>query len=470
MGPPANAKKVYRSWSPQVVTGGEWTSESVGIAVRMHEMGNFTMSAQLIDAMGRDDRIVSALDTLILGVLRLDFRIAPANDTEEAARCRTAIALFWPRVFTVSKLYDALLWLIMGGFALVELDWNSDDAEAWTIDRIHVWHLGAITWDATRRLLIVQTTDGPIEVDPENLGAKWMLITAGGDRPWMRGAVRSMGDDFVAHDETNRDWSRHSEVHGGGIMKAHVPVGIGDDDDKRAFVESVADMGSDPVVECPKNADGEGYDLSLLETGKDHAAGFSLRIDRVIANINVRILGQNASTENSGPYVAKGGLFAKVTLDRIDGVVGPLELSMREHVARPFAEFNHGDPELAPIFDYDSEPPQDKAAQAQTMTQVATAVATLKTAGAAVDYAELSKRFGFKLDAAADSAVGADFFAYDLEQGTITINEYRRLAKGMEPVPWGDQTAPERKAQLEAAAAVAPAAKPVPAPEEGAAA
>lgn len=393
----AKARKNYRAYSSVVATCG-WTVEAVRAAVAQHEVGQFHSSALLCDAMGRDDRIVSALDTLILGVLRLPFAITSANDVEDietAELCRTALWLVWRRAVTDDQLYEALRWLVMMGFVLVELFWNTDDPAHWVPERVHVWHPQFIAWDDVKKVFLLQTTEGPIEVDPLNLGGKWLLIAPGGERAWMRGAVRSLADDFVAHDDALRDWLRDSEKHGSGWLKAKIPTGSGDSADKDAFLESIANVGTEPVIECPFDDRGVGYDLSVMETGKDHAAGFERLLVRLDANINIRLLGQNASTENAGPYVAKGGLFAKVTLDRIDGVVGPLEQAFREHIARPFAAFNYGDERFAPIPDYDSEPPPDKAAQAQTMLTVAQAVSTLKLAGKEVDDTEISQRFGF---------------------------------------------------------------------------
>lgn len=389
-------KRAYKSY-PATLTTGTWTVDDVRTAVHEHEGGNFFRSALLADAMGRDDRIVSALDTLILGILRLPFRMAPASEPRakaQAMKVAADLARVWPKAVPDDELYEVVRWVVMMGFCLVELVWDTSDPERWIPERIRVWHPQFIYWREDLQRFVLNTADGQVEIDPADLGGKWLLVAPGGSRSWMRGAVRSLADEFVGLADTRRDWMRESEVHGSGIMKAKVPTGASDPD-KARFVNSIATMGGEPVVECPVDDEGNGFDLEHLDTGKGHGEGFKGLLAELVANVNVRILGQNASTENAGPYVAKGGLFAKVTLDRIDGVVGPLEHALRAHIARPFAAFNYGDEELAPVPDYDSEPPPDKAAQAQTMVAVGQAVASLKLAGFDVDPEELTQRFGF---------------------------------------------------------------------------
>lgn len=422
-----------------------------------HDQGQYRTSAPLIAEMTKDERIDSHLDTLVSGVLRLPLDFIGPDD-----EVRLAFRSAWERAWDEGQAREWLSTAVMAGEALAEVDWDTSDPARWIPTCIRAWPSEFLYVDLATGKRILQTMEGIVEIDPADRSGKWLLLSMGGERPWLRGAVRSLAQPWLARQLARRDWLRSSEVLGMGIRKARVPADA-KQEDKDAFFEQVANLTNEPTIQVTKPGDGQGdgWDVELMESAREPGESFSGLLLRTEADIAIRLLGQNASTENSGPYVAASGLFARVTQARINGLVGPLERCIKESLGIPFAVLNFKDGESRAAFiDYDSEPPPDKAAQAQTMATLGTGVTALKTAGFNVSAEELSRRFGFKLEAA---TVGStQFFAYDLEQGTVTVNEYR-ASKGLPPVPWGNQTVPERKAELERLAAPPPA-EPAPEP------
>src|SRR6187402_672237 len=60
--------------------GSKWGIHAADAAITAHEQGDFSNSARLIDAMGRDDRIDAVLGTRIMALLGLDFELQAAED------------------------------------------------------------------------------------------------------------------------------------------------------------------------------------------------------------------------------------------------------------------------------------------------------------------------------------------------------------------------------------------------------
>jgi len=385
------AGKRYREF-PVVFLADEWDDVNlVRDVLREHEQGMFFRSALLADAMGRDDRVESALDTLILGILRLPFRFQRAKVDDDRADDALALAVeLWESgALPETELYDFLRWYLVIGVGLLELEWDTSDPERWKIKSAKAWHMSHVYWREDLRVFVLQTADGQVQIDPGN--GKWVLL-ARGQRGWMRGFVRTLPIPVLLRKLAFRDWARHSEFLGQGIVKAKTPSGAHDSDRNR-YIASIKTLGTDGLIECPVDDQGNGYDAELLEAAEDHGEGFERLLTKCEKNIEVRCLGQAATTENSGPYVARG-VFKSVTLDRIDGTVGPLEDALHKQAFKPLALFNLGNPNLAPRPDWDSEPPPDKLTQAQSLQSLGQFLSYLALAGYEADPGELTKRFG----------------------------------------------------------------------------
>jgi phage gp29-like protein len=390
--------KVYREYPISNLVTRDWSVDGVQNIVQQHERGQFNTSAQLIDAMGQDDRIESALDTLILGVLRLPFGLVPSQKnaratgpTSNAEKAKEFVSDLWAKAMPESILYDWIRWAIMGGVGLAEVVWEMTEDE-WKPVGLKVWHLQHVYWREDILRYVVMTAEGTVVVEPGN--GKWLLLTPGGLRGHMRGAVRSIWRWWILRDFVSRDWARHSETLGKGILKAHIPSQA-DEPDKDRFVNSLRTMGTDGIVELAENGEAK-FDLDLLEAEFDHGEAFEKLMLRCEANIAVRLLGQNATSENQGQYVARG-VFSKVTLDRIDGIVGPVETCIEEQLCRPICEFNFDDADLAPSAKWDAEPPPDKLALANTLLNLGQFLLNATNGGYRVDVKQLSDRFGVTL-------------------------------------------------------------------------
>jgi len=389
----SEARKVYREFPVQTLSTNQWDVASTQAAVAQHELGQFSASSLLIDAMGQDDRIDGALDTLILGVLRLPFSFQPGKG-RLAAKAQAFVESLWAKATPDPMLYDWIRWAIMAGVGLAEVVWDTSEDD-WRPVGLKVWHLQHFYWREDLLCYVVLTADGPVKVEPGN--GKWLLLTPGALRGHMRGAVRSIWRWWLLRDFASRDWARHSETLGKGIFRARVPSDASADS-KDSFRASLVNMGADGIVELPSN-ETEKFELDLLEAANDHGDGFEKLMLRCEANIAVRLLGQNATSENAGQYVSRS-VFSKVTLDRIDGIVGPVQDCLQQQLLRPVCEFNFDDADAAPLPKWDAEPPPDKQSLAATLLSLGQFLLNATNGGYRADPVQLSERFGVTMTAA----------------------------------------------------------------------
>lgn len=394
---PSEARKIYRE-NPISAIPGDWSVRNCRSAMAMHIQGMFTNSSLLVDAMTGDDCISDALSKIIGGCLRLPFKMAKARGSRKAKRARDFVRSWWDNAIGTDSLYDLCKWVIMMGFGLAEIVWDTtSDPRKWRPISLKVWHPQFVYWREDIRRFIVQTADGPMEVEPGN--GKWVLLMPTGQRGWMNGLVRQLWRWWITRDFAWRDWSHFSEVMGHPIVKATVPAEA-EAADKMKFKTDAQNMGADGIALLEQSQGGrEGgwkYDLDLLEAKTDHSKGFNLLIQRCESNTKICILGQDATSQNDGAYVARG-VFAKVTLDKIDSLIGTLSGGLRAQICRPACAFNYDDASLSPEPRWDSEPPPDKANYAASLMNVGQFLETSAQAGYQPDLKTLSKRIGLKI-------------------------------------------------------------------------
>lgn len=385
------AGKIYRENQITAIPS-VWTLARIKQAIAAHELGMFAESSALVEAMTGEDRIARCLNELVGGCLRLPFRWAKARDTKHARRAKRFVAKLWKKAVRTTALFDLCRWALMIGFGVGEIIWDQKPSK-WTPIGLKIWHPRNMYWREDIRRLIVQTADGPVEVTPGN--GKWVVLSFSGERSWMDGLVRQLWRWWILRDYVWRDWGNFSEVMGHPIVTATAPASA-EKPDKDRFYRDAVNMGARGVAALEKGPEGFAYDIGLLEAKTDHSKGFSLLLDRCEANETICILGQNATSQNDGAYVARG-VFSKVTLDRIDSLVGPLEEMLCEQICEPICDFNFGKANLAPTPQWDSEPPPDKANFAAALMATGQFLETSSQAGYRVSAKELSRRLGIRI-------------------------------------------------------------------------
>jgi phage gp29-like protein len=397
-------RAIRPAYDSAVYTWTDWdTVQQVKSALSLLEAGVFISGAQLVDAMGRDDRISAVLDTRVRGLLGLDMKWGDEEDAEaEPDEKTTALQEAFPAMLPDDAQAELLTWGIMLGVGVGENIWYDRAGKYTPVPRLKVWHPQFLTWRWDTRSFWLSTQSGNIEVTPGD--GQWVLYAPYGvQRGWMHGLVRSLAVPWLLRQYAMRDSARYGEAYGQPIKQAIVPSN-GSKPDKDTFLLQVAALAAECTLLTPQSVGPGGeeskFDFKLHElTGKGHDV-FEAQLKRADTNIAVKILGQNLTTEAGTG--TKGALATAKVHDRVRQDVlefddKTLSHCLREQVARPWAAANYGDPELAPVFRRHTEPPEDKAQDSTTALALAQAVNTFKQATAPVNARKLLENFDLPL-------------------------------------------------------------------------
>lgn len=366
---------------------GSWSTDSIQRAIDAHDQGNFLLTSQLAEQTQRDDRVFTGLNTRAKGLMGLPLLLSPAKGhpnvalaEEVATRLRRELdATDWKGV-----MIQALRWLIMMGFALIEIVWSGDE-NGWTFE-LRSWHPRYVWFNWQTRRFVVNTAEGPVEISPGD--GKWILLTFEGDyRAWMQGAVRSVSIPWLGRQWSFRDQMRFNEVYGLGIRKAIVPAGTSEEDKDRFFRE-LSTIGSEPTVICPRDENDHGYDVELMEATSTGFQTFASTTADCDKRITLVLNGQNLTTEVKGGSFAAASVHENVLQDWIEADEKAAMGGLARQLFRIWALYNFGDADIAPTVRLDIEPPENQAQRADTVAKVATAV----TALAAVPSAQVDAR------------------------------------------------------------------------------
>lgn len=388
---PTDRDNGRRAWPVSSLTS--WDVASVRSTLLEHERGTFARSALLIDYMGRDDRLYAILETLALGVVRLPVRFEPGEgDGRRAGAAMAEYKRQWTTIAPETLQLAVVRDLAMAGVSLCDL--RRDTSGQF---RLRHWHLSHLSRDDYREKWMLQTRDGQTEIRPGD--GQWVLFGLESERPWMAGAVRNLAQDWLLRQFMKSDWHAHQEVRGGGVRKAIVPADAAETD-KTRFTNSIANLGAETTVECPRDAEGKGWDVEFEDASGDSSIGFERLIKRCEANYAVRLLGQDMAIESPGVYVPNRA-YGKIQQDRIQAFGEVLSTTYHEQVARPWAAYHYDDAELAPWARADAEPPVDKDAAVKILRQLVETVAKAQDAKLELDLNDLGERFGFVMKKAA---------------------------------------------------------------------
>lgn len=370
----------------QDLTPGEWTVGGVRSALRQHVEGDFARSALLADSVRGDDRMGADLRTRVMAVTGLPFRIAPSpsGDQRRALAVAKELAAAWPRICPASTARAIMRWAVLLQVAVGTCAWASDGGR-WT-PQLKIWHPQHARFDAWRESMQIQTTDGLADVTPGD--GTWLLYQPEGDRSWMEAAVRGLAIPYLMRTLGRRDWNRWTEKHGLPIIGASVPEEA-DKDDKDGFYADLRKLGSEGLVLLPKDENGKGFDLEMIEPKNVEAwKGFEAALYHCDVSAAVALLGQASNAQEGGSY-AKAQTLNLIRQDLLESDALGLAEFLREQVVKPWAMFNFGDPELAPLPVWDATPPEDAKRNAETR----------KTAGEALAiWEEAADRHGYELD------------------------------------------------------------------------
>lgn len=381
---------------------GAWdrTFEECQTIIGAHEVGSFRASGILADVIERQPRIFGALNNRALGVVGAPFSVLPGlGDRRRAAYVARVLEEDWPTICPEETAAELVRGLVSMGFVICRVR-PAMQRGRW-VPTLEAWHPSFIRWDVTRGCFMALTdTVGEVPVVP---GDGWFLLAGQKTRPWMRGVVRCLGLPAEVRKHAVKDWARWSEKHGLPLVELQVPASKADSSEASEFFAQMRDLVSDTTIVSPQgDGDQADFKVNLIEARDTAWEGFKELIARQDGDVSIAIEGQNLSTENStvgAKASSQTGHTIRQDLREADAWV--LAVALHEQVLRAWALWNFGDPGVAPWAVFDPTPPEDRAAQAQTMKAAGDAITVWRQlaqgAGRDVDLDELAERFGVPL-------------------------------------------------------------------------
>jgi len=357
----------------------DWTPADVRAVWAVAQTGEMRPVAELSRALLGDDRVAGALTARVRALFGLPFALeASASGKRQAALWEER----WWDMFPEHTLHDLMVWGILTGVALAAISWVEEDGLVWP--RLDVWNPGALRWrEGAWWVRDAQGREHPVQE-----GA-WLIYTPyGPKRPWERGLWRPLALPWLVKLDAIRYWARDNEVGALRVASAEGPAGT----TGQELAQLLADLGGDTGLVLP-----EGWKLEMVAPpdgvwrSKEAAIAWA---DRAIA---VAVLGQNLTTEVQGGSYAAAQVHAQVRQDLIEADAEGLATALRQGVLELWAEYNYGRRELAPWPRWDTAPPENRQANAETLARLANAVATFAQAGVPLDLEALAAHYGLPL-------------------------------------------------------------------------
>jgi len=454
--PPGSFRKVYRQLPATVIAGFDNLGDVNG-ALQQLELGQFSMAAIMADQMYRSIRYAAVLRTRVDALKTVPLVVKPADERRKSRLIAEQLGGVdgkrgeWDEMYPANVLGDLNKWGNLLGIAVAEQVWTTTPDSY--RPRFKPWHPQFIRWDWSTFSYKLLTGDGLVELprideNPRGDGKWFVWCPYGYHYAWMQGLVRPLGDTILQNRWDSRDWSRHNEIHGQPTRKAIVPAG-GDGKANDKFFDDVANAGSEPTILTPQGAEGNKFDVDLLEATAKTWETFQAKKADGNTDIAILMLGQNLTTEAKSGGLGGGQVQAHETVrkDKLK-IDADITTAIRQQSLSWYAQFNFGDVDLAPIPGYEVEPPEDKQAKATTLAALMPALAAAKTATLPVDERATLEDFDVALISEEEQAANEDEAAAQAAQ----------IAAGAaNGAPAGQQDAEEPAAQraaLSAAGAV----------------
>jgi hypothetical protein len=383
---------------PLITIQNSWSVNQVRSALGSLQVGVFETPGYLIDSILGDDRVQATIGSRVGGLLGapVKFEAAPGD---KGGRVRDAWQAVWPRVGAEAPWQTFLSYAHLAGFQNGQLLWDTTDPKLW-VPELMPTHMSFSYYHFPLRHYVFVSLDGQVAIEPGD--GKWVgHYPYGSYRGWMRGAVRAIAQPWLMRHFALRDWARFNERHGLPILKGKVPAAAAAPE-RAKFESQIACLGTNTAMILPQGVDPQySYDLELLEAMGGEWESFKAEIDQCDMQIVLTLLYQNLTTEVQEGSFAAARVHAAVRQAALKADSRALALTIYHQIARPFAAFNFGDPDLAPWTEWDVTPAEDYNSMADVVVKWTNALEVLRRAGYKVltkeGLAEFAQRFGFQL-------------------------------------------------------------------------
>lgn len=413
--PSAPPSGLMQQWSyssgPDPISG--WGVESVSAALAQHQRGQFAQSGILAEQMSASPWIAHCIEMLAQFMTTTPLCVVPAG-RGDARRCADFVREVLPDILPMSKLRDLHRNFEMMGVSAAGIDWNEyrDGKDRRWLPTIKPWQPQLTYYQqfadadsVDMGALIAQTLNkGLVRVDPGN--ARWLLFAQSNLRPWLRGAVNTLGEVYLGYTFNFRDSMAFQDRFGRGILKFFHPVDWKDEEILVA-AQSIRAGSGGGVLPLARGRDGkEIMDLDLVQAQGAGFKTFESTHVRMRDLILITMLGQNMTSAGStGGFaqarVHENGFWRKLeqrgasfgdaalttTVEPVEGSSPrvlrqwqPRDGVLRTQLMKWIALWNFGDTDLAPYVYWDVTAPADVTEQQETAAKTSASAASAMSA------------------------------------------------------------------------------------------
>jgi phage gp29-like protein len=356
------------------------------------EQGQFYAAAYLWDGMLRDDRITATLNVRIQGLLGADRGYEPAEDTKRARRIAEDVEKSFAKMVPnhqLAHLQRYALGLSVGiGQRLAGTMLPKSD-----LPTLKVWNNRFLRFDWTDRKYHLMTENrGEITLEPGD--PEWLIYEPFGPQGWLHGAlIRSLAQPWLIRYWTRTWWARYQEVHGQPIRAGIVPENR-KPADEQLFLGQLSRLAHEAVIRLPQGADGNKFDMKLIEAESNNWRGFLELLKHCDESIAIVLLGQSQSTEGQGGLGSQEKAGESTLVRLLKGDCQLFE-TVREQFLVSYVDNEYGDGDLAPNIRAQVSPPEDEGARAKTDLAVAQTLVQFKASGAPLDMRKYLESRGY---------------------------------------------------------------------------
>lgn len=319
-------------------------------------LGQFQLAALLCDQMKADGHVAAAFMQRTLGLLGTPLGFEPANDSDEALEVAKLAKQDWRLMFPVGEASELHDWGLLLSVGIGRLSWQTEGPR-W-IPRLRPWHGQFINFDTATDRYYVHTDDGTpvylprVDQEPHSDGG-WVIYTPHGWKAWRRALARPVATPWLIKQWAQRDWARHSEVHGQPIRKGIVPAAA-PQDQKDTFFNDLRSLAADGVILLPDGGpEGGKFDVDLLEAESRSFDGFEKLITKMETSVGVPVLGHGHTLGSAGNstvnYIGVDATGSLVRPDLKAFDAETLATCYQQQVLYWWAKYNFGDGNLAPL-------------------------------------------------------------------------------------------------------------------------
>lgn len=248
-------------------------------------------------------------------------------------------------------------------------------------------------WDENRWYF--RSVAGLLPITPGD--GRWILHTPGGRMaPWQHGLWRAVGRAYIRKEHANLHKDNWEAKLANPARVAVAPQGASEQQ-KQSWFRKVMGWGVNTVFGLIP-----GYDVKLLESNGRGAESFRQTIADQNNEIQIAIAGQTVTTDGGAGF-QNSDIHKSIRADLIKATADGLAYTINTQGIPPFVINRWGEDALenCASVSWDTTPPKDLNAEANSLVTSATAIKALTEAlgahGETVDVKELCSRFGIPL-------------------------------------------------------------------------